>query len=34
VLGGNILTTGVMAIGHELNAMKQETIDLQQQTIR
>ena len=34
VLGGNLLTTGVMAIGHELNAMKQETIDLQQQTIR
>jgi hypothetical protein len=34
VLGGNLLTTGVMAIGHELNAMKQETIDLQVQTVR
>lgn len=34
VLGGNILTTGVMAIGRELNAMKQETIDLQAQTAR
>jgi hypothetical protein len=34
VLGGNLLTTGVMAIGHELNAMKQETIDLQTQTAR
>jgi hypothetical protein len=34
VLGGNLLTTGVMAIGHELNAMKQETINLQTQTAR
>lgn len=34
VLGGNLLTVGVMAIGNELRAMKQETIDLQQQTIR
>jgi len=34
VLGGNLLTTGVMAIGHELNAMKQETIDLETSTVR
>lgn len=34
VLGGNLLTVGVMSIGRELNAMKQETIDLQTQTAR
>jgi hypothetical protein len=34
VLGGNLLTNAVMLVGHELNAMKQETVDLQQQTIR
>jgi hypothetical protein len=34
VLGGNILTLGVMSLGRELNAMKQETIDLQTQTAR
>jgi phage-related protein len=34
VLGGNLLTTGVMAIGRELNAMKKETIDLQTTTAR
>jgi hypothetical protein len=34
VLGGNLLTQGVMAVGRELNAMKQETIDLQTQTAR
>lgn len=34
VFGGNILTLGVMSIGRELNAMKQETIDLQTQTAR
>lgn len=34
VLGGNLLTNAVMLVGRELNAMKQETVDLQQQTIR
>jgi hypothetical protein len=34
VFGGNILTLGVVSIGRELNAMKQETIDLQTQTAR
>jgi hypothetical protein len=34
VFGANVLTTAVFAVGHELQAMKQETIDLQQQTIR
>jgi hypothetical protein len=34
VLGGNILTLGVISLGRELNAMKQETIDLQTQTAR
>lgn len=34
VFGGNILTGAVFAIGRELNGMKQETIDLQTQTIR
>lgn len=34
VLGGNLMTTAVLGIGRELNAMKQETIDLQAQTIR
>lgn len=34
VLGGNLLTNAVMGIGRELNAMKQETIDLQTTTAR
>jgi hypothetical protein len=34
VFGGTLLTQGVMMIGHELNAMKQETIDLQASTSR
>ena len=34
VLGGNLMTNAVMSIGRELNAMKQETIDLQVQTSR
>jgi hypothetical protein len=29
VFGGTLLTSGIFALGHELNAMKQETIDLQ-----
>ena len=34
VFGANILTSAVFAIGRELQGMKQETVDLQQQTIR
>jgi hypothetical protein len=34
VFGGNLLTGAVFAIGRELNAMKQETIDLQTSTVR
>lgn len=34
VFGGTILTQGVMALGHELNAMKKEAIDLQTSTVR
>lgn len=34
VFGGNILTGAVFAVGRELQGMKQETIDLQQTTIR
>lgn len=34
VFGGNLLTGAIFAIGHELNAMKQETLDLQTSTAR
>jgi hypothetical protein len=34
VFGGTLLTQGVMMVGHELNAMKQETINLQSSTLR